>query len=104
MLLSAQATRALVTRFLTEPQGGDVQASLSRLDTLTPREREVLLLVARGKSNQDIAHELVLSPVTVKTHINRAMSKLDARDRAQLVIIAYEAGLVRPGWGGANAF
>jgi DNA-binding NarL/FixJ family response regulator len=64
---------------------------------LTGREREVLTLVASGLSNQEIAEELVLSPLTAKTHVSRVMAKLEARDRAQLVIAAYEAGLVHPG-------
>lgn len=67
------------------------------LRQLTDREREVLLLVARGDSNQDIAEALVISPHTAKTHVNRIMSKLQARDRAQLVIRAYESGVVIPG-------
>ena len=67
------------------------------LEQLTPREREVLALVGRGLSNAEIADELVLSPLTAKTHVARLFSKLDARDRAQLVVIAYETGLVVPG-------
>ncbi|MFF9521745.1 response regulator [Streptomyces achromogenes] len=68
-----------------------------RLSTLTPREREVMTLVATGLSNDEIAERLFVTPVTVKTHANRAMAKLGARDRAQLVVIAYETGLVRAG-------
>lgn len=68
-----------------------------RLDVLTPRERDIVALVARGLSNDDIARTLVISPHTAKTHVNRAMAKLRARDRAQLVIIGYETGLVRTG-------
>ena len=67
-----------------------------RLDALTGREREVLVQVAGGHSNDEIAERLEVSPLTVKTHVNRAMAKLGARDRAQLVVIAYESGLVRP--------
>ena len=67
------------------------------LATLTDREREVTALVAHGLSNQDIAGRLFLSPLTVKTHVNRAMSKLSVRDRAQLVVLAYQTGLVRAG-------
>ena len=67
------------------------------LDRLTPREREILTLVALGLSNEQIAQRLYISPTTAKTHVNRTMMKLAARDRAQLVIIAYETGLVRPG-------
>ena len=69
-----------------------------RLEFLTDREREVMGLVAAGLSNDDIAAELVISPSTAKTHVSRAMIKLNARDRAQLVVFAYETGLVRPGW------
>jgi len=64
---------------------------------LTDREREVMALVAAGLSNEEIADELVISPATAKTHVSRAMVKLDARDRAQLVVLAYETGLVAPG-------
>ena len=67
------------------------------LDVLTEREREVLSHVARGLSNQEIATELFISPATAKTHVSRVMMKLGARDRAQLVVVAYEAGLVTPG-------
>ena len=79
-----------------EPTGADgpVPAELAQL---TEREREVLLLVARGRSNQEIADDLVISPHTAKTHVNRIMTKLAAHDRAQLVILAYESGLLRPG-------
>jgi DNA-binding NarL/FixJ family response regulator len=64
---------------------------------LTDREREVVVLVAQGLSNEDIADRLYLSPLTAKTHVNRAMTKLSVRDRAQLVVIAYQNGLIRPG-------
>jgi DNA-binding NarL/FixJ family response regulator len=95
-LLSAAATHALINRFLRQP-GRNAASGDGRLATLTDREREVLTLVATGLSNDDIADHLVVSPHTVKTHINRAMTKLGAHDRAQLVILAYETGLVRPG-------
>jgi DNA-binding CsgD family transcriptional regulator len=67
------------------------------LSVLTNREREVLARVAAGMSNDEIASALFMSPLTAKTHVNRMMTKLGARDRAQLVVIAYETGLVRPG-------
>lgn len=94
-LLSPVATRALIDRFVTAPPA-DVRP-LPELAQLTDREREVLLLVARGRSNQEIAQDLVISPHTAKTHVNRTMAKLYAHDRAQLVIIAYESGLLVPG-------
>ncbi|MCF3129662.1 response regulator [Streptomyces olivochromogenes] len=92
-LLSPAATRALITRFLAqpEPRTGVVHEQLA---CLTPRERDVARLVALGLSNADISEHLFVSPLTVKTHVNRAMSKLDVRDRAQLVVIAYQCGLV----------
>ncbi|MFF7243513.1 response regulator [Embleya sp. NPDC008237] len=95
-LLSPGATQALITRFLTTPASGPPLAPAERLADLTPREQEVTVLAAHGKSNDQIARELVLSVLTVRTHIQRAMTKLGARDRAQLVVIAYQNGLVRP--------
>ncbi|MFB6938620.1 response regulator [Streptomyces chartreusis] len=97
-LLSPTATKGLIARFLAQGDGGDDRdpARAERLDALTGREREVLVQVAGGHSNDEIAERLEVSPLTVKTHVNRAMSKLGARDRAQLVVIAYESGLVRP--------
>jgi DNA-binding NarL/FixJ family response regulator len=94
-LLSPKATRALITRYLSQP----VVATDSdgRLDVLTDREREVLAHIAAGLSNDEIAARLVLSPLTVKTHVSRILAKTTARDRAQLVILAYETGLTRPG-------
>ena len=94
-LLSPGATRALIARVVTQREQKLPEAG--HLAALTRREREVLTLVASGLSNQEIAEELVLSPLTAKTHISRIMAKLGARDRAQLVIAAYESGLVRPG-------
>jgi len=94
-LLSPRATRSLITRFLDQPDR--VMLPDSTLHVLTDREREVVALVAHGLSNEDIAGRLFLSPLTVKTHVNRAMSKLGTRDRAQLVVLAYQTGLVRPG-------
>ncbi|MER7839246.1 response regulator transcription factor [Streptomyces sp. NPDC096040] len=98
-LLSPTATKGLIARFLAQGDaGGDGRdpARAERLDALTSREREVLVQVAGGHSNDEIAERLEVSPLTVKTHVNRAMAKLGARDRAQLVVIAYESGLVRP--------
>ncbi|MET7762105.1 response regulator transcription factor [Streptomyces sp. NPDC005393] len=97
-LLSPTATKGLIARFLAQGGAQDDSAyDSSRLDALTVREREVLVQVAGGLSNDEIAGRLEVSPLTVKTHVNRAMAKLRARDRAQLVVISYETGLVRPG-------
>ncbi|MFJ3668335.1 response regulator [Streptomyces sp. NPDC090106] len=98
-LLSPAATKGLIARFLAQGDGAEENADparSARLDALTVREREVLVQVAGGLSNDEIAERLEVSPLTVKTHVNRAMAKLGARDRAQLVVIAYESGLVRP--------
>ncbi|MDT0480882.1 MULTISPECIES: response regulator transcription factor [Streptomyces] len=96
-LLSPAATKGLIARFLAQGDGDDNDPVRSeRLAALTVREREVLVQVAGGHSNDEIAERLEVSPLTVKTHVNRAMAKLGARDRAQLVVIAYESGLVRP--------
>ncbi|MFI9598706.1 response regulator [Streptomyces sp. NPDC004069] len=98
-LLSPVATKGLIARFLAQGDAADDgrdPARPTRLDALTVREREVLVQVAGGHSNDEIAERLEVSPLTVKTHVNRAMAKLGARDRAQLVVIAYESGLVRP--------
>jgi DNA-binding NarL/FixJ family response regulator len=91
-LLSPPATRGLIARFLRLHDSGPVRPS-PLLDTLTDREREVTALVADGMSNTEIARQLTLSPLTVKTHANHAMTKLGARDRAQLVVFAYQTGL-----------
>jgi DNA-binding NarL/FixJ family response regulator len=96
-LLSPRATRGLIARFLAQPRDGAPDLRPDTLDVLTDREREMVALVALGLSNNDIAGRLYLSPLTVKTHVNRAMAKLDVRDRAQLVVIAYQTGLVRAG-------
>lgn len=97
-LLSPAATRSLITKYVVaadEPTGP--RPVPTELALLTERELEVLLLVARGRSNQQIADDLVISPHTSKTHVNRIMTKVAAHDRAQLVILAYESGLLRPG-------
>jgi DNA-binding NarL/FixJ family response regulator len=94
-LLSPGVTRRLVAEFAERArEPGPAPA----LEALTDREREVMKLVAEGLSNAQIAERLVLSPATAKTHVSRAMVKLGARDRAQLVVFAFESGLVRPGW------
>ncbi|MFC4049505.1 response regulator [Actinomadura syzygii] len=94
-LITPSVTRRLIGEF-----AGRVQAPRPgpRLRSLTAREREVMQLVATGLTNDEIAAHLVLSPATAKTHVSRIMSKLDVRDRAQLVILAYESGMVSPGW------
>jgi DNA-binding NarL/FixJ family response regulator len=97
-LLSPSVTRRLITDLATRPERrspGDQDAK--PLAGLTEREREVLALVAEGLSNDEIAGRLYLSPLTSKTHVSRIMTKLNARDRAQLVVMAYESGLVTPG-------
>lgn len=97
MLLSPGATRALITRCLTEPPSSPPAPAPRALDVLTDRERETLALVAARLSNDQIAARLFVSPLTAKTHVNRSMTKLGVRDRAHLVIVTYETGLVRPG-------
>ncbi|MFJ8027638.1 response regulator [Streptomyces sp. NPDC096311] len=94
-LLSPGATRALITRFLATTQPGTVHVSPERLHNLTAREREITALAALGKSNHDIAEQLVVSVLTVRSHVQHAMTKLGARDRAQLVALAYQSGLVQ---------
>ena len=97
-LLSPSVTRRLITDLASRPERPPPSGSLGRaLADLTDREREVLALVAEGLSNDEIAARLFLSPLTSKTHVSRIMTKLGARDRAQLVVIAYESGLVTPG-------
>ncbi|MEV7323163.1 response regulator transcription factor [Streptomyces sp. NPDC093970] len=94
-LLSPGVTRRLIAEFAARSKEPAAAESLARL---TDREREVMALVGIGLSNEEIARRLVVSPLTAKTHVSRAMVKLGARDRAQLVVLAYESGLVRPGW------
>uniref|UniRef100_A0AAU3GRS7 Response regulator transcription factor n=1 Tax=Streptomyces sp. NBC_01401 TaxID=2903854 RepID=A0AAU3GRS7_9ACTN len=93
-LLSPAATRSLVARFLATPDDTPSHPP-EQLAALTPREREMVAQVATGLSNQEIAERMFLSPFTVRAHVQRAMTKLDARDRAQLVVIAYRTGLVQ---------
>ncbi len=97
-LLSPRATQALLAAFTTSPAASSAATFVSPkiLDVLTNREREVMALAARGLTNDEIAERLYLSTLTVKTHANRAMMKLDVRDRAQLVVLAYQTGLMRP--------
>jgi DNA-binding NarL/FixJ family response regulator len=92
-LLSPGVTRRLISEFVARPPDA---ISTAALDALTTREKEVVALVAKGLNNDEIAETLVVSPTTAKTHVSRAMTKLDARDRAQLVVLAYESGLVSP--------
>ncbi|GAB3405128.1 transcriptional regulator [Flindersiella endophytica] len=94
-LLSPGVTRRLIAEFASRAKD---PGHLPDLAHLTEREREVVALVGQGLTNDEIAEKLVVSPATAKTHVSRAMIKLNARDRAQLVVFAYEAGLVRPGW------
>ncbi|MGW6390234.1 response regulator [Streptomyces sp. NPDC055103] len=91
-LLSPGVTRRLIEEFAARSKAPGATAAL------TEREREVMALVGIGLSNEEIARRLVVSPLTAKTHVSRAMVKLGVRDRAQLVVLAYESGLVRPGW------
>ncbi|MGH8895177.1 MAG: response regulator [Actinomycetes bacterium] len=94
-LISPQVTRRLVAEFARRPSTGSPSRRL--VDVLTERELEVLALVGRGQSNGEIAASLVVSPLTAKTHVSRILTKLGQRDRAQLVVLAYESGLVVPG-------
>ena len=94
-LLSPRLTRRLIAEFAARAKR---PRPASQLDILTERERQVLALVADGLSNDEIAGKLVMSPATARTHVSRAMTKLGVRDRTQLGVLAYETGLVRPGW------
>jgi DNA-binding NarL/FixJ family response regulator len=96
-LISPRITRRLIEEFARRPEPGATVAASAALGQLTEREREVLELVAKGQSNAEIATELYVSHATVKTHVSRLLMKLDARDRAQLVMIAYETGVASPG-------
>ena len=97
-LLSPSVTRRVIGEFAVKGAQSRPIAQPAQFEQLTDREREVLVLVAEGLSNDEIAARLVISPATAKTHVSRTMIKLAARDRAQLVVYAYEAGLIRPGW------
>jgi DNA-binding NarL/FixJ family response regulator len=90
-LLAPSITRRLIDQYVAQPPRPDAAAGMEQL---TNREREAVALVARGLSNDEIAERMTITPMTAKTHVNRAMTKLQARDRAQLVVLAYEAGLV----------
>jgi DNA-binding NarL/FixJ family response regulator len=94
-VVSPSVTKRLLSRFLGD-HGGELR-DVSVLDALTAREREVLVLIAKGLSNTEIARKLFLSEATVKTHVGRILAKLELRDRVQAVVLAYETGLVRPG-------
>lgn len=94
-LISPSVTRRLIAEFAVRVKAPEPSP---RLKALTDREREVMELVAAGLTNDEIATRLVLSPATAKTHVSRIMTKVDARDRSQLVVLAYESGMVRPGW------
>ncbi|WP_426507310.1 response regulator transcription factor [Dactylosporangium sp. McL0621] len=96
-LLTPGATRALIEAYVARPEPATPPTSDTVLRVLTDREREVLALIGVGLSNDEIAAKLVLSPATARTHVSRIMTKLGARDRAQLVVTAYESGLVHPG-------
>jgi DNA-binding NarL/FixJ family response regulator len=93
-ILTPPVTRRLIAEFALRTRS---PRQLPHLDELTPREREVLALIATGLSNDEISRKIYISPATVKTHASRAMAELGARDRAQLVVFAYQAGLIRPG-------
>ena len=96
-MLSPSVTRRLLERLAAERPAGAGQEPAD-VGLLTEREREVVALVGQGLNNAEIAARLVITPLTAKTHVSRAMTKLGLRDRAQLVVVAYESGLVRPGW------
>ena len=102
-VVAPSATRRLLDRFAGQlPSGDEDPVRHASLEVLTPREREVLVLIARGRSNTEIAGHLYVSGATVKTHVRRILTKLDLRDRVQAVILAYETGLVDAGAGGAS--
>jgi DNA-binding NarL/FixJ family response regulator len=96
-LLAPSVTRRLIEEFARLPGGATTTGAAPGLATLTEREREVLVLMARGRSNSEIAEALHLGETTVKTHVGRVLMKLNLRDRVQAVVLAYECGLVTPG-------
>ncbi len=96
-LLAPSLTRRLIEEFLKHPPVDGTENAAGPLAGLTEREREVLVLMARGRTNDEIAAELVVAPATVKTHVNRVLGKLGVATRVQAVVLAYEQGLVRPG-------
>jgi DNA-binding NarL/FixJ family response regulator len=100
-LLAPRITRRLIEEFARRPAPGD--AARKPIESLTEREVEVLELVAKGHSNAEIAEELYMSPATAKTHVSRLLTKLQARDRAQLVVVAYETGVAVPGRPGSGS-
>ncbi|MER6921493.1 response regulator [Streptomyces spiralis] len=95
-LISPSVTRRLIAEFADRPD--NAREPDQRLDALTSREREVMRLIAAGRTNDEIARQLVVSPLTAKTHVSRIMAKLGARDRSQVVVMAYEYRMVSPGW------
>ena len=97
-LLSPSVTRRLIAEYAARARPAPDSRTAAALGALTEREREVLALVAQGLSNEEIAERLVLSRATARTHVSRVLAKVGARDRTQLVVLAYESGLVRPGW------
>jgi len=97
-LLSPGVTRRLIAEYAARARPAPDPRTSGALAALTDREREVLALVAQGLSNEEIAERLILSRATARTHVSRVLGKVGARDRTQLVVLAYESGLVRPGW------
>ena len=97
-LISPSVTRRLIAEFADRPDQARTRPPDRRLDALTGREREVMRLIAAGRTNDEIAAQLVVSPLTAKTHVSRIMAKLGARDRSQVVVMAYEYRMVSPGW------
>jgi DNA-binding NarL/FixJ family response regulator len=96
-LLSPAVTRSVIEAFVARPASAEPPSASAESAALTEREREIVRLVGAGLSNDEIAGKLVVSPLTAKTHVSRAMTKVGARNRAPLVVFAYESGLVRPG-------